>query len=67
MQTPQDKPVASLAQAVETLNKAILEAVDAGVSVNLVRARRHHDGHGNWGDQFITSCDVQQKPPASSN
>ena len=56
-----DRPVATLAEAVDTLNRAIQQAVEAGVSVELVRAKRHHDGQGNWGDQYIPACSVPQK------
>ena len=30
-----------------------MKAVDAGVSVELVRSARHHGGKGNWGDLLI--------------
>ena len=30
-----------------------LKAVEAGVSVELVRSARHHGGDGNWGDLLI--------------
>jgi hypothetical protein len=30
-----------------------MRAVDAGVSVELVRSARHHGGEGNWGDLMI--------------
>jgi len=35
------------------MNDAIIRAVDAGVSVELVRVSRYHDGRGNWGDQAV--------------
>ncbi|GHC55464.1 hypothetical protein [Neogemmobacter tilapiae] len=34
----------------ESLNTAIREAVEAGVSVQLERASRYHCGKGGWGD-----------------
>ena len=34
----------------ESLNAAIREAVEAGVSVQLERASRYHCGRGAWGD-----------------
>jgi len=30
-----------------------MKAVEAGVSVELVRSARHHGGDGNWGDLLI--------------
>ena len=35
------------------LNHAVMKAVAAGVSVELVRSARHHGGDGNWGDLLI--------------
>jgi hypothetical protein len=32
------------------LNQSIMKAVEAGVSVELIRSARHHGGDGNWGD-----------------
>ena len=29
------------------------EAVDSGVSVELVRVSRYHEGRGHWGDEVI--------------
>ena len=37
---------------VEALNAAIREAVASGVSVEMLRAARHHCGTGCWGDQL---------------
>ena len=41
-----------IAEAVSRVNAAILRAVNAGVTVEMVRAARCHDGRGNWGDQM---------------
>ncbi len=41
-----------LEKAVEDINDAVRHAVEQGMSVELVRVRRHHDGAGNWGDQL---------------
>jgi hypothetical protein len=36
--------------AVSAMNEAISSAVDAGITIEMVRASRYHDGRGNWGD-----------------
>ncbi len=46
-----DEAVRRLNEAAQIMNAAISEAVNAGVSVQLVRTCRHHDGNGHWGDQ----------------
>ena len=48
-----EKAVRRVADAVHRANEAILRAVDAGVSVELIRVSRYHDGRGNWGDQMV--------------
>lgn len=48
-----DRAINRIADAVHRVNEAIQRAVAAGVSVELVRVSRHHDGSGNWGDQMI--------------
>ena len=48
-----DRAINRVADAVHRMNEAIQRAVTAGVSVELVRVSRHHDGAGNWGDQMI--------------
>jgi hypothetical protein len=42
-----------LANDLHRLNHAVMKAVEAGVSVELVRSARHHGGDGNWGDLLI--------------
>jgi hypothetical protein len=42
-----------LANDLHRLNQSVMKAVDAGVSVELVRSARHHGGDGNWGDLLI--------------
>ncbi|MGR7993930.1 MULTISPECIES: hypothetical protein [unclassified Xanthobacter] len=49
----QDRAINRVADAVHRVNEAIQRAVAAGVSVELVRVSRHHDGAGAWGDQMI--------------
>ena len=48
-----EKAIRRVADAVHRANEAILRAVEAGISVELVRVSRFHDGRGNWGDQMI--------------
>lgn len=48
-----DRAVNRVAEAVHRLNEAVQRAVAAGVSVELVRVSRYHDGSGNWGDQVV--------------
>ena len=52
-ETEQDKAVRRIADAVHRTNEAIRQAVEGGISVELVRVSRYHEGHGNWGDQMI--------------
>jgi hypothetical protein len=42
--------IEAVSQQIEFLNAAIREAVNAGLSVELQRAERHHCGGGCWGD-----------------
>jgi hypothetical protein len=48
-----ERAIRRIADAVHRVNEMIMRAVQAGVSVELVRISRFHDGHGNWGDQMI--------------
>ncbi len=48
-----DRAVHRIAEATHRLNEAVQRAVAAGVSVELVRVSRHHDGGGHWGDQIV--------------
>lgn len=63
-----DAPILSPAQAdryeevreqLSRLNAAVRDAVQAGLSVEIQRASRHHSGCGCWGDQMapvLTRC-----------
>ncbi len=53
MTTEQQSAIRMLANELHRLNHAVMRAVDAGVSVELVRSARHHGGEGNWGDLMI--------------
>lgn len=46
----QQSAIRMLANDLHRLNQSVMAAVDAGVSVELIRAARHHGGGGNWGD-----------------
>ena len=47
------REIRTLANDLHRLNHAVMKAVEAGVSVELVRSARHHGGDGNWGDLLI--------------
>lgn len=49
----QESAIRQLANDLHRLNHAVMRAVDAGVSVELVRSARHHGGDGNWGDMMV--------------
>lgn len=59
-----DRAINRLADAVHRANEAIIRAVKAGVSVELVRVSRFHDGAGNWGDQMIPLVRDRDTAPA---
>jgi hypothetical protein len=53
MTANQQATIRMLANELHRLNQAVMNAVEAGVSVELVRSARHHGGNGNWGDLLI--------------
>ena len=53
MSTDQQTVIRMLANDLHRLNYSVMKAVEAGVSVELVRSARHHDGSSNWGDLLI--------------
>jgi hypothetical protein len=53
MSSDQQTAIRMLANDLHRLNHAVMKAVEAGVSVELVRSARHHGGDGNWGDLLI--------------
>ena len=53
MTAEQQAVIRMVANDLHRLNQAVMKAVDAGVSVELVRSARHHGGEGNWGDLLI--------------
>lgn len=42
-----------VAEAVHRLNDAVQRAVSEGVSVEVIRVSRIHNGAGAWGDQVV--------------
>ncbi len=53
MTAEQQAAIRTLANDLHRLNHAVMKAVNAGVSVELVRSARHHGGEGHWGDLMI--------------
>ena len=53
MTADQQAAIRMVANDLHRLNQSVMKAVDAGVSVELVRSARHHGGDGNWGDLLI--------------
>ncbi|WP_188911814.1 SMc00767 family acetate metabolism repressor [Aureimonas endophytica] len=52
--TPMQKAaIRTLANELHRLNQAVMQAVEAGISVELVRTARHHGGNGHWGDLLV--------------
>lgn len=42
-----------MAETLHRLNQQITQAVDAGLTIELLRGSRFHNGRGQWGDQMI--------------
>jgi hypothetical protein len=61
-ESEQDAVVRRIADAVHRTNEAIRQAVDAGISVELIRVSRYHEGQGNWGDQMIPVIRDKSQP-----
>jgi len=53
MSADQQAVIRMVANDLHRLNQSVMKAVEAGVSVELVRSARHHSGSGNWGDLLI--------------
>ena len=64
MTQDQQAAIRMLANDLHRLNQAVMNAVDAGVSVELVRSARHHGGDGNWGDLLIPVVVANAARPA---
>ncbi len=61
MSSNQQATIRMLANDLHRLNQSVMNAVEAGVSVELVRSARHHGGDGNWGDLLIPVIVTQQQ------
>lgn len=48
----QDSKIRIITNNLHRLNDSIVQAVTAGLSVEILRASRYHGGIGNWGDQI---------------
>lgn len=64
MTADQQSAIRMLANDLHRLNQTVMNAVEAGVSVELVRSARHHGGDGNWGDLLIPVIVAQNKAAA---
>ena len=49
----EDVAIRRLGNALHRLNDAVIEAVRAGVTVELVRTSRYHNEEGAWGDLMV--------------
>lgn len=61
MSDDQQSAIRMLANDLHRLNQAVMKAVEAGVSVELVRSARHHGGNGNWGDLLVPVIVTQSR------
>lgn len=52
MTADQQAAIRMVANDLHRLNQAVMRAVDAGVSVEIIRSARHH-GAGGWGDLLV--------------
>jgi len=53
LEDDQATAIRMLANEIHRLNQSVVRAVEAGVSVELVRTARHHSTNGNWGDLVV--------------
>lgn len=61
MSSDQQAAIRIVANDLHRLNQAVMKAVEAGVSVELIRSARHHGGDGNWGDLLIPVIVTQNR------
>lgn len=54
--------IRKVADTLHRLNQQITSAVDAGVTIELMRASRFHNGRGQWGDQMIPIVKMADTP-----
>ncbi|MFK7901410.1 MAG: hypothetical protein AB8B49_01070 [Nitratireductor sp.] len=48
-----DTAIRMLATDLHRLNQSVTRAVEAGLSIELIRSSRHHAGNGAWGDLLV--------------
>ena len=60
MDADEQAAIRMVANDLHRLNQSVMKAVEAGVSVELIRSARHHSGNGNWGD-LLTPIIVKNK------
>lgn len=48
-----DVLIRRVANTLHRLNQQIFTAVEAGLTIEVARASRHHNGRGQWGDQMV--------------
>ena len=53
MTAEQKAAIRMVANDLHRLNQSVMGAVEAGMSVELIRSARHHGGSGNWGDLLV--------------
>ena len=53
MSAEQQAAIRMVANDLHRLNQAVMRAVDAGVSVEIIRSARHHGGTKSWGDLLV--------------
>ena len=58
LEDDQATAIRMLANEIHRLNQSVVRAVEAGVSIELVRTARHHGSDGSWGDLVVP--DIKQ-------
>lgn len=53
MTEDREMAIRQIANSLHRLNDAVIAAVNAGVSVELMRASRYHNEEGAWGDMLV--------------
>lgn len=57
-----DAAIRKVADTLHRLNLQIHQAVEAGASIELMRAHRVHNGRGQWGDQMVPIVRISDTP-----
>ncbi|WND01627.1 hypothetical protein QGN29_08650 [Temperatibacter marinus] len=52
-ETDQEAIIRKIANNLHRLNESVIEAVNSGISVELMRASRYHNEEGDWGDMLV--------------